>query len=206
LWTSAPTSDEESSAYLPLSRPRDRSSRPTSCVTLTRFFGKESDNMIFRSILRSLAFIDHFYCFSIELCARLARRLNRVPSPNICTLRLQQTAEWVSKNPSPLASFEFVVVIPRTRRTKATGLLNHSHLDENSGLLLCATRHVHSFGMNFSATILFLDRNLCVLGSDLLSPNMVRSGPTGTRFVLEIAPSYAGVSKSWRGIHFGISP
>jgi hypothetical protein len=75
-----------------------------------------------------------------------------------------------------------------------------------SGLLLCATRHVHSFGMNFSATIVYLDRNLCVLGSDLLSPNMVRSGPTGTRFVLEIAPSYAGVSKSWLGIHFRASP
>jgi uncharacterized membrane protein (UPF0127 family) len=191
---------------MPLSRPRDRSSRPTSCVTLTLFFGKESDNMLIRFILHSLAFIDHFYCSSIEQCARLASRLNRGQSPNICTLRLQQTAEWNAKSDTPPKSFEFEVVIARTRRTRATGLLNHSHLDENSGLLLCATRHVHSFGMHFSATILFLDRNLCVLGSDLLSPNMVRSGPTGTRFVLEIAPSYAGVSKSWHGIHFGISP
>jgi len=68
------------------------------------------------------------------------------------------------------------------------GLLAHTVLGDDEGLLLVPCSGIHTLGMRFTIDVVFLDRQNRVLGfADAVPPNRIRSAPKGTFKVLEIA-------------------
>lgn len=83
---------------------------------------------------------------------------------------------------------QFTIRSVQSLLSKKVGLLNHSRLEEHSGLLLKNTRAVHTKGMAFSIDIVFLSKNFRVLEiATEVKPNCIRRGPKGTRHTLELS-------------------
>lgn len=81
---------------------------------------------------------------------------------------------------------------------RLVGLLTHSSLLSDSGLLLEPCGSIHTFGMRFTIDVIFLDKAGVVLGfADAVPPNRIRIAPRGTAKVLEIAEG----NRTGTGIH-----
>lgn len=76
---------------------------------------------------------------------------------------------------------------------RRVGLLNHSVLVPETGLLLIGTRLVHTMGMSFPIDCVFLDRNGVVVAVHMnVMPGCEKiSGPSSTHSTLELAAGAA---------------
>lgn len=70
---------------------------------------------------------------------------------------------------------------------KKVGLLNHLHLQTGHGLLLQNCRRIHTYGMNFSIDVIFLNKHfqIAAIYPDV-HPNRKCIGPMGARHTLEL--------------------
>jgi hypothetical protein len=83
------------------------------------------------------------------------------------------------------------VRIATTRGNRLRGLIGRSRLEPGHGLLLSPARSVHTCFMRFPVDVVFLDRDLAVLGvARAVVPWRLR-GRRGARAVLELAAGEA---------------
>ena len=72
-------------------------------------------------------------------------------------------------------------------RSRLLGLLNRSSLHRHEALLLSPGGSIHTLGMRFAIDVVFLDRDLCVLGTaQRIRPWRGVIAPSGTSHVLEL--------------------
>jgi len=73
--------------------------------------------------------------------------------------------------------------------SRRIGLLNRDSLRPDEGLLLSPGGSIHTVGMRFAIDVLFLDTRMQVLKRVFrLPPWRVAFAPSGTQYVLELAP------------------
>lgn len=86
----------------------------------------------------------------------------------------------------------FRVRVARTFASRLVGLLATTTLAPNEALLLLPGRAVHTLAMKFAIDLVYLDISGRVLGVALnVAPWHFRSGPSGTRAVLEMRANVA---------------
>lgn len=74
-------------------------------------------------------------------------------------------------------------------RSRWIGLLNDAAIPDQEGLLLVPGGSIHTLGMRFAIDVVFLNRQMRVLGlMEQVPPWRVVMGPSGTARVLELAP------------------
>jgi uncharacterized membrane protein (UPF0127 family) len=72
-------------------------------------------------------------------------------------------------------------------KARCVGLIRRRALDTDEGLMLMPGGSVHTLGMRFPIDVVFLDRQLRVLGLlNHMAPWRFAFAPAGTRFVLEL--------------------
>lgn len=73
-------------------------------------------------------------------------------------------------------------------RSRCIGLLRHRHIPEQEGLLLVPGGTVHTLGMRFDIDVVFLNRQMRVLGlAERVAPWRIVVAPKDTARVLELA-------------------
>ena len=95
---------------------------------------------------------------------------------------------WLVRNGVVLAS----LLIPRTRRGRAKGLLGRDGLE--GAILISPARSVHTIGMSFEIDIALLDAEHRVLKTQTMKRGRVSLPVRGCRSILE---AEAGTFRSW---------
>lgn len=104
------------------------------------------------------------------------------------TSDLPGEACWLVRDGVVLAS----LVVPRTRRERARGLLGRSGVDV--AMLMEPTRSVHTIGMAFDIDVALLDANRTVMKVMTMKPFRISMPIRGCRSILE---AEAGTFRSW---------
>jgi uncharacterized membrane protein (UPF0127 family) len=102
------------------------------------------------------------------------------------------TSHWLMKDGHVLASVD----VAETRAARTRGLLGHKGFD--GAMLFPRTKSVHSFGMQFSLDVAFLDEENIVIRVISLPPNRVTGFHLHSSAVLE---AESGAFEAW-----GIEP
>jgi uncharacterized membrane protein (UPF0127 family) len=85
-------------------------------------------------------------------------------------------------------SMEWHILAPKSYIHKRIGLLNHLTLAPRTGLLLCGVKQVHTKSMVFPIDIVFLDKEMKILGTIPLAPGeRNKDFPKSTANILEVA-------------------
>jgi uncharacterized protein len=77
------------------------------------------------------------------------------------------------------------VLIPETRKERMRGLRGHPPPGPREAMLFRRCRSVQTFGMREPIAVVFLDREMRVLGVRRCRPRRLALGPRRTRHVLE---------------------
>lgn len=87
-------------------------------------------------------------------------------------------------------------------RSRCIGLLRHRVIPEQEGLLLIPGGSVHTLGMSFSIDVVFLNRQMRVLGlAERVPPWRIRIAPRGTGRVLELAAGQIAATRLTPGTY-----
>lgn len=87
-------------------------------------------------------------------------------------------------------------------QSRCLGLLSRSVMQKEEGLLLVPGGTVHTLGMRFPIDIVFLNRQMRILGlAEHVRPWRIRMAPRGTRRVLELAAGQISAHKLKEGIY-----
>jgi uncharacterized protein len=87
-------------------------------------------------------------------------------------------------------------------RSRCVGLLGHASIPEHDGLLLVPGGTVHTLGMRFDIDVVFLNRQMRVLGlAERVAPWRVVAAPKETARVLELAAGRIGTSRLTAGTY-----
>jgi uncharacterized membrane protein (UPF0127 family) len=87
------------------------------------------------------------------------------------------------------------VVVARTFVSRLIGLLAHSELADDEGLLLVAGGSIHTLGMRFAIDVVFLNQHLEVLKVvTQIGAGRIVIAPRRTRCVLEMKADAAGAA------------
>ena len=92
------------------------------------------------------------------------------------------------------------VTVATTRVERAVGLLKHTHLPEDEGLLIMPCRGVHTCGMRFAIDVVALDEAGKVVDAvERLGPWRIRLPRPGAVSVLELPAGSLSRSRTARG-------
>lgn len=90
-------------------------------------------------------------------------------------------------------------------RARCMGLLRQTNIPEHGGLLLVPGRSVHTLGMRFSIDVVFLSRQMRVLGlAERVPPWRVVIAPRGTARALELAAGRIAASRLTIGTYLTV--
>ena len=88
--------------------------------------------------------------------------------------------------------------IADTYFTRLRGLLGKKELKRGEGLLLTQCSSVHCFFMKFTIDVVYLSKDMVVLGTETIRPWRIGKWVRGTRHTLELAEG-AAISKLQKG-------
>ena len=87
-------------------------------------------------------------------------------------------------------------------RSRCVGLLRHASIPEHEGLLLVPGGTVHTLGMRFNIDVVFLNRQMRVLGlAEQVAPWRVVVAPKETARVLELAAGKIAMTRLTAGTY-----
>jgi len=87
-------------------------------------------------------------------------------------------------------------------RSRCVGLLRRRSLPEQEGLLFMPGGSIHTLGMRFSIDVVFLSRQMRVLGlAENVAPWRIVIGPEGTARVLELAAGRIATTRLTAGTY-----
>lgn len=87
-------------------------------------------------------------------------------------------------------------------QSRCMGLLSKRRIPEEDGLLLIPGGSIHTLGMRFTIDVVFLNRQMRVLGlAERLPPWRIRVAPRGTARVLELAAGQICATKLTTGTY-----
>lgn len=87
-------------------------------------------------------------------------------------------------------------------QSRCLGLLRHSTLPKDEGLLLVPGGSIHTLGMRFPIDVVFLNRQMRILDlAEQVRPWRIRVAPRDTRRVLELAAGQIAANRLARGIY-----
>lgn len=87
------------------------------------------------------------------------------------------------------------VRVADTYFTRLRGLLGKKGLQKGEGLLLTQCSSVHCFFMKFTIDVVYLSKDMVVLGTETIRPWRVGKFFRGTKHTLELAEGDAGTLK-----------
>lgn len=78
------------------------------------------------------------------------------------------------------------------------GLLRHQSLENDEGLLLTDCKRVHTIGMKFEISVVYLDENFQYLDKERLKPNKLGRKIRHCQHILEVsADNYSEIDEAW---------
>lgn len=87
-------------------------------------------------------------------------------------------------------------------RSRCVGLLGHASIPEHEGLLLVPGGTVHTLGMRFDIDVVFLNRQMRVLGlAERVAPWRIVAAPKETARVLELAAGKIATTRLTTGTY-----
>lgn len=90
-------------------------------------------------------------------------------------------------------------------RARCVGLLRHTEIPEHGGLLLVPGGSIHTLGMRFAIDVVFLSRQMRVLGVvERVPPWRVVIAPRGTARVLELAAGRIAATRLTTGTYLTV--